>query len=99
MERAVHDDAEIRALFERENADLVMAPNNQPDESTSASKARRHGDFDDDLPTVSSSFKRILGKQEKDVVDQRTADTSIVFAQSAHSLMSKRAAIEAQTSR
>ena len=99
MERAILGDAEIRALFERENADLVMAPNNQSDESMSASKARRHGDFDDDLPTVSSSFKRILGKQEQHVVDQRIADTSIVFAQSAHSLMNKRAVIEAQTSR
>lgn len=99
MAKAVEQDPELRALFARGAAELVLAPNNQPDESLGASKASAHGDFDDDLPTVSSTFRRILGDATRGVVDQRSADTSIVFAHSAHSLTAKRAAIELQTAR
>lgn len=99
MARALDQDPELRALFAQGLGELVLAPNNQPDDSTGASKASAHGDFDDDLPTVASTFRRILGDPVQGVVDQRSADTSIVFAHSAHSLTAKRAAIELQTAR
>jgi alpha-beta hydrolase superfamily lysophospholipase len=98
MATAIDKDSTIKDMFDQGKAELVLAPNNQPDDSLSASKARHHGDFDDDLPTVSSTFKRILGARH-DVVDQRSADTSVVFADSAHSLQAKRAAIDIQTAR
>jgi hypothetical protein len=99
MADAIGEDSAIQDMFARNNAHLVLAPNNAPDDSISASKARAHGAFDDDLPTVMSTFKRILGGRAGDVVDQRIADTSVVFAHSAHSLMAKRVAIDHQTSR
>jgi hypothetical protein len=99
LAKAVNADPAIRDMFGHGKAQLVLAPNNEPDESISASRARHHGDFDDDLPTVKSTFKRILGAHAGDVVDQRTADTSVVFAHSAHSLMARRVAIDVQTAR
>ena len=41
-------------------AELVLAPNNAPADSQSASNAMHHGDFDDDEKTVESTFRRIL---------------------------------------
>jgi hypothetical protein len=60
MADAIGEDSAIQDMFARNNAHLVLAPNNAPDDSISASKARAHGAFDDDLPTVMSTFKRIL---------------------------------------
>jgi hypothetical protein len=71
MERFVGADDELARLFAGPDsrAELVLAPNNYgSDEATAgdrqalrASRARHHGDFDDDVPTVRSTLARILG--------------------------------------
>ncbi|SFP14807.1 Predicted chitinase [Variovorax sp. OK605] len=58
MERWI--DADLRQTFQKLGAELVLAPNNQPDDSQSASGAMHHGDFDDDEKTVMSTFRRIV---------------------------------------
>jgi hypothetical protein len=50
-------------------------------ESTNASHARRHGDFDDDRATVLSTLARILGKPA--VPDEKN---EVEFTRSASSL-------------
>ena len=50
MERWI--DADLRKTFESLGAELVLAPNNAPADSQSASGAMHHGDFDDDEKTV-----------------------------------------------
>ncbi|CAN5775132.1 hypothetical protein BH11PSE13_BH11PSE13_32790 [soil metagenome] len=57
MEKAFDDD--LRALFNKHGAELVLTPNTEPDDSLSASEAMHHGDFDDDKKTVMSTFRRI----------------------------------------
>lgn len=58
MERWI--DADLRKTFQSLGAELVLAPNNAPADSQSASGAMHHGDFDDDEKTVMSTFRRIL---------------------------------------
>jgi predicted chitinase len=58
MERWI--DADLRQTFQKLGAELVLAPNNQPADSQSASAAMHHGDFDDDEKTVMSTFRRII---------------------------------------
>lgn len=58
MERWI--DADLRRTFESLGAELVLAPNNAPADSQSASGAMHHGDFDDDEKTVMSTFRRIV---------------------------------------
>ena len=59
MEKAFDDD--LRAIFNKHGAELVLTPNTEPDDSPSASEAMHHGDFDDDKKTVMSTFRRIAG--------------------------------------
>lgn len=96
MERTVvgdKADKELRALFKKGVADLVMSPNKEAEGSLSASRAQHHGDFDDDKFTVASTFARILGA--KVPFDISTLD----FARSANSLTQRRMAIDDQTKR
>lgn len=86
-------DKELRALFKKGVADLVMSPNKEAEGSLSASRAQHHGDFDDDKCTVASTFARILGA--KVPFDISTLD----FAHSANSLTQRRVAIDDQTKR
>lgn len=58
MERWI--DADLRKTFQELGAELVLAPNNAPADSQSASNAMHHGDFDDDEKTVMSTFRRIV---------------------------------------
>ena len=58
MERWI--DADLRKTFQSLGAELVLAPNNAPAESQSASDAMHHGDFDNDEKTVASTFRRII---------------------------------------
>ncbi len=41
--------------------ELITAPNDEPEGALTASKASRHGDFDNDKRTVLATFARILG--------------------------------------
>jgi hypothetical protein len=59
MEKFIRQDREVSDLFKRSNADWILAPNTAPDSSQKSSTAHHHGDFDDDQPTVDSTFARI----------------------------------------
>lgn len=52
----------LRLVREADNADWIRAPNDEPEGSHVASRARRHSKFDDDPCTVQASLARILGK-------------------------------------
>lgn len=52
-------DATLRENFKKAGAELILAPNAEPNGSLSASSAMHHGDFDDDEKTVVATFKRI----------------------------------------
>lgn len=60
MQKFIEKDPALDALFDGGGAELVLSPNNQPPESTRASLASHHGDFDDDAATVQSTFARFL---------------------------------------
>lgn len=62
MEKFVRKDAAIRALFAGKKHEWVLAPNDADAGSTLASRAKRHGDFDDDESTVRAVLARILGR-------------------------------------
>jgi C1A family cysteine protease len=88
MQKTIKEDPALKKLFGKKNAELVLCPNNEPDDSASASKAEHHGDFDDDHLTVKSTFARIAAKAEV---------PSLTFAPSASSLTRKRMDIDLQT--
>ncbi|WP_210474729.1 C1 family peptidase [Pseudomonas chlororaphis] len=63
MEKFVNSEPDLVHLFRSAaNADWVRAPNNLPMGDKGASRARHHGEFDDDDETVSATLARILGK-------------------------------------
>lgn len=62
MERWVREDLELMDLFESGRAEWIRAPNAEPSGSPTASRARSHGDFDDDEATVRATLVRILGE-------------------------------------
>lgn len=64
MQKCVEADAALRELFKSGKADWVLAPNNDPINSPTASRASHHGDFDDDIPTVQATLARILDKKK-----------------------------------
>jgi hypothetical protein len=58
MEKFVQVDKDLQKLFSKGKARWVKAPDNTSEPG--ASKARRHGDFDDDPPTLMSTLAAIL---------------------------------------
>jgi hypothetical protein len=62
MEKFVQDDADLIALIESGKVRWVRAPDEKRDPGDS--KARRHGDFDDDPPTLMSTIEEILPRKE-----------------------------------
>ena len=62
MEKFVRRDAAIRSLFAGRKHEWVLAPNGEAPGSALASRAKRHGDFDDDDATVRAVLARILGR-------------------------------------
>ncbi len=60
MEKFVASDPDLINLFKAEHTGWVKAPNDAPPNSTDCSKARHHGDFDDDEPTLQATLARIL---------------------------------------
>lgn len=65
MEKFVRSDEAISKLFSAANCDWILSPNIEVEGSESASAAAHHGDFDDDIPTVKATLKRILGDGKK----------------------------------
>lgn len=62
MEKFVRNDAELTSLFKHPDHRWVKTPNNS--RPPAASKARHHGDFDDDPPTLMSTLANILPKEK-----------------------------------
>ena len=60
MAKFVRRDPDLQALF-HDGADWVEAPNQFGERSPQASRASRHGAFDDDPATLRSTLRRILG--------------------------------------
>ena len=52
--------ADMQMLFASGQIEQVIAPNDHGKDSLQASRAKTHGSFDDDVFTVTSTFKRIL---------------------------------------
>jgi hypothetical protein len=63
----VEDDPYLPGLFRdaKRNADWIQSPNDAPDDSQWASRARSHSDFDDDRTTLQSTLMRILQPEEE----------------------------------
>ena len=59
MEKFIRNDAGLRKLFQRDNAEWVLSPNSAADGSPKAARARHHGDFDDDNATLRATLARI----------------------------------------
>jgi hypothetical protein len=94
LERCLQEDRALRRLFAAPHgrAELVLAPNDHSDDAGAerasalkASRARHHGDFDQDLPTVRSTLARILGSEEP-----RQAAGRIEFQSSAERMSARR---------
>jgi hypothetical protein len=62
MEKFVQDDKELQTLISSGKARWVQAPDNMHEPGDS--RASRHGDFDDDPPTLMSTLANILPKEE-----------------------------------
>ncbi len=81
METSVLGDQELKPLFASRGgrAELVLAPNDHDTSAATgrdgqaryASRARHHGDFDNDLPTVRSTLARILGPEAAGRFDEK----------------------------
>lgn len=83
LEKFISRDAEIKTLFPAQ-ASWILAPNDNSEESITASRSQHHGDFDDDGATLLSTIARILA--EKKTVDTDT----LVFPHSASKLRDQR---------
>ncbi|MBI5108187.1 MAG: C1 family peptidase [Rhodocyclales bacterium] len=64
MEKFVSSDPQLMQLFGAGGAEWILSPNANPDHTPSAARARHHGDFDDDTPTVEATLARILGQTD-----------------------------------
>jgi hypothetical protein len=91
MEKFIRADAELSALIRQKRIDWVLAPNTSPEGSASASRAKSHGDFDDDRVTLEATLARITGASPSAV-----ADSNIVFHASAPNLRTRRADIDSR---
>ncbi len=100
MAKFVSADPAIAGLFAPgTNADWIVAPNALPEGSPDASRARHHGDFDDDKPTVLATLERVLGRRGASVHGAgarkvRALAADIGFASSAQSKRALRRRID-----
>ncbi|HTS23668.1 MAG TPA: C1 family peptidase [Casimicrobiaceae bacterium] len=68
MQKAIKGDPVLSRLFgPNGSADWVIAPNREGEGSPSASRAKHHGDFDDDKTTVLATLARVLGRRSASV--------------------------------
>lgn len=84
MERFVADDPDLGRVLVRGES-WILAPNTQPVGSADASRARHHGDFDDDEATVRATLARIL--------DAPRTGAGLTFRRSAGGLRNRRPAV------
>ena len=61
MAKFIEPNTAIRNLINQKRLDWVQAPNSRDTSDLGASATKHHGDFDDDVATVSSTLARILG--------------------------------------
>ena len=97
LEKFIRADADLKALFRSRNAELIIAPNDEPEGSLSASNARHHGDFDDDRRTVMASFARISAAPAGGARKVAAPPAEIEFNASNSSLREKRVRIDVLT--
>jgi hypothetical protein len=63
MEKFIRKNRKLMQLIRNaDNVDWILTPNDVSEGSRDASRARQHGDFDDDAHTVKAGLARILGK-------------------------------------
>jgi hypothetical protein len=114
MSKFIEQDPVLRSLFAGSRgsggnlgsgggvAQQVIAPNQEPPGSPSASGARHHGDFDDDRATVLATLARILtgskGPSKGQAPLAPDAADMLNFMPSATRLRARRLAIDVQTS-
>lgn len=94
-------DAELRKTLESFGTDIVLAPNNEPEPSPSASGAMHHGDFDDDRRTVMATYRRIVADGPAAAARQGEAAAGAlpVFKRSESSMRDQRQQLDWRTQR
>ncbi len=102
MEKFVRASRELSELFDSGAADWVLAPNGAPQGAPSASGARHHGDFDDDLATVAATFARLGAGGPSlaagaEAVGAGTVPSVLRFLPSKTSLRDRRLAMDSRT--
>ncbi len=96
MEKFIQEDLQLGALLSKENARLVISPNNEPEGLVQSSGSRHHGDFDDDRQTVKATLAHMLN------VDRSAAAPTtpeLEFQRSSSSLRNRREMIDSQTAK
>ncbi len=88
MAKFVGQDKELEALVSSGRVDWVLAPNNDSETTSTASRCQHHGDFDDDSATIRSTLTRIL--------DTKLPDVEFQFPPSAAKLQNQRALLPEQ---
>lgn len=77
-------------IFSQPGAEWVRCPNNEVEGSNKASRARSHGDFDDDTCTVKATLSRILNVKE-------AGKAAVRFHRTASSQLDRRNRLMSQT--
>ncbi len=106
MQKFIDADAELTDLVSGGDAEWVLSPNNEPDDSLRGSTARHHGDFDDDPATVRSTFARLVqpgvaagtGDPARAAKDAACVIPDVKFLKSAKSLRERREEIDRKSS-
>jgi hypothetical protein len=78
MERYVREDPRVLSLLIAPNRRWVLAPNTEESGSPTASRAKRHSDFDDDEVTIRAMIAQVLGRDVRRRVRVRRSAASIV---------------------
>jgi DNA repair exonuclease SbcCD nuclease subunit len=75
LAKDVRADKQVSAVFKDSRHDWVLAPNKAAENSIRASRASKHGEFDDEKLTVKSTLARILQAEhaEQDFEFSRTS--------------------------
>ncbi len=98
MQKFIHADARLGALFTRKNVKLVISPNNEALGLIESSGAKHHGDFDDDDQTVKATLALILSGSSSRAA-AIPEKTEFNFQRSRSSLRNRRVTIDIQTSK
>jgi hypothetical protein len=98
MEKFVYQ--ELQNEISMDSFRWIKSPNDAPDGSRDASRARSHGSFDDDASTVKATLARILSPQEpvgaeRPAVAEQVAAAKIRFHRTAGSQRDRRSVLQA----